>query len=199
MSTFFGVLGNSGNLVQAARSFVRRCVERAPADSRPVAVLEPSLAAAAQGTIQACITATSGAVSLMCVGRAYAAPTAADAPTALDAASTAARFGEIGVRVLDGVHGAFALAIFDSARSRGLVATDRMGIHPVFVKALPQGIVFAASPGDVIALTGETPRLSSQAVFDYLYGHVIPAPHAIFEGVVRLLPGECIEIDNGKV
>jgi asparagine synthase (glutamine-hydrolysing) len=202
VSTFFGVLGNSGNggnVVQTARAYVRRCVERAPADSRPVAVLESSLAAAARGTTQPCISATSGAVSLICVGRPYAAASADSTPSALDAASAAGRFGEMGARALDGFQGAFAVAMFDSARSRGLVATDRMGIHPVFVKALPQGIAFATSPGDVLALTGETPRLSSQAMFDYLYSHVIPAPHSIFDGVVRLLPGECIEIDNGKV
>lgn len=199
MSTFFGVLGNSGSGLQAARKFVRHFVECAPADSRPVAVLEPSLAAVARATTQPCVTASSGAVSLICVGRPCATASADGAVAALDAAGAAARFGEIGVRTLDGLQGPFTLAVFDGARSRGLVATDRMGIHPVFVKPLPQGIVFAASPADLFAMTGETPRLSSQALFDYLYSHVIPAPHAIFEGVVRLLPGECIEIDNGKV
>jgi asparagine synthase (glutamine-hydrolysing) len=199
VSTFFGVLGNSGSGLQAARTFVRQFVERAAADSRPVAVLEPSLAAAASDRTQPCVAATFGAVSLAWVGRPRAATSADGAAAALDAATAAARFGESGGRALDGLQGAFALVIFDSARARGLVATDRMGIQPLFVKALPHGIAFATSPADVIAMLGETPRLSSQAVFDYLYSHVIPAPHTIFEGVVRLLPGECIEIENGKV
>ena len=169
-------------------------------DGGPVGIAGPNMRGAASGNRQGCAAETVGAASLICVGRPHMAGAgnrAASRPS--ECAALAARFTEVGARVLDEIDGPFALAAFDGSRSRGLIATDRMGVHPVFFRELPGGVAFASSPADVIAIAGVPPRLSSQALFDYLYGHVIPAPHSIYEGVSRLLPGECIEIEGGRI
>jgi asparagine synthase (glutamine-hydrolysing) len=201
MTGFLGALGSGSSIrLPAAGAAVEAFLQRSEGYARPVAVSGPDMRAAASGNTQVCMAATHGATSVVCVGRPRTnAPTDGAAPKLLDGAAIAARFNEIGTRALDEIEGPFALAMFDSSRSRGLVATDRMGVQPVFFRELQHGIAFASSPADVIGIAGERPRLSQQALFDYLYGHVIPAPHSIYEGVLRLLPGECIEIEGNRI
>jgi asparagine synthase (glutamine-hydrolysing) len=193
MTRFLGIAGGSG---KPASAVIGAFAERSAGQARIVHVAGSDIHAAASSTTQACITATHGATSLLCVG----SPHLADgASRPLAGVTLAARFSEVGARILEEIRGRFALAVFDSARGRGLVATDRMGVQPVFFRELRQGIAFASAPGDVIAIAGSQPSLSWQALFDYLYGHVIPAPRSIYDGVLRLLPGECIEIEAGQV
>ena len=42
-------------------------------------------------------------------------------------------------------------------------------------------------------------ELDPQAIFDYLYFHVIPSPRTIFKGVFRLPPGHYALFENGKL
>jgi asparagine synthase (glutamine-hydrolysing) len=201
MTRFLGVAGSAISIrLPDVRAAVDAFIGRSTADSRPAAVAGADMCAAAIADDWAGIAATVGTTSVVCIGRPYVAKNggAGTARSPLSAAFVAARFAEIGARVLDEIHGPFALALFDSSRSRGLVATDRMGVQPVFCAELRPGIAFASAPADVLAMTGAQPSLSRQALFDYLYGHVIPAPHSIFEGVFRLLPGECIEIEGER-
>ena len=103
-----------------------------------------------------------------------------------------------GGRALASLTGAFAIAVFDAEGNRGYVATDRMGICPVFVVETDGGIAFGSAPADALAEAGRRPEIEQQAVFDYLFCHVVPAPHSVFRGVHRLLPGECIELHGGR-
>jgi asparagine synthase (glutamine-hydrolysing) len=196
MTSFLGVVGRGISIrLPGARTAIERFGERAKLDAHLVSASD--VCAAAAGDTSTCMAETVGTVSIVCVGRPYVAKDAGTAErSALSAASIAARFADVGARLLDTIQGPFALAVFDSSRSRGLVATDRMGIQPVFCRELEHGIAFASAPADVLAITGTRPAVSRQALFDYFYGHVIPAPHSIFEGVLRLLPGECIEIEG---
>jgi len=197
MTRFLGIAGSgSSSGKPGAGALIRAFAERYADDARAVHIAGPDIHAAAGSGTEACISATHGATSLLCVGNPQLAEGAA---RPLEAVALAARFSEVGARILDEIRGRFALAVFDSARGRGLVATDRMGVQPVFFRELRQCIAFASTPSDVVAIAGSQPSLSSQALFDYFYGHVIPAPRSIFDGVARLLPGECIEIDGDRV
>lgn len=107
-----------------------------------------------------------------------------------------ARFCDVGADVLDELTGSFALAIFDADRKRGFIAADRMGVHSIFTLETAGGIAFGSAPTQVLALAGESTRIDTQAVFNYLYCHVVPAPLAICEGPRRLLPGEAVVVDG---
>jgi asparagine synthase (glutamine-hydrolysing) len=198
MSRFLGIVDSGSSIrLAAAGPVIDACIEDDGGPGAPVSVSAAGIRAAASAATRGCAAATVGATSLIYIGRPHSM-TAAGART-LPAAELATRFGEVGARVLDELRGPFALAAFDAARSRGVVATDRMGVQPVFFRESEQGVVFASSPGDVLAIAGARAALSRQALFDYLYAHVIPAPHSIYEGVLRLLPGECVEIADGRV
>ncbi len=163
---------------------------------KPVSLIGPNLLGGAGVSPKRLYAGTFGTVSLLCVGQPRLSRST---ETTVTAAALATRFREVNVRILDELSGPFMLAIFDSAQMRGLVATDRMGIQPVFFRVFERGIAFGSAPADVLVMTNEPTRLSRQAIFDYLFCHVIPAPHSIFEGVWRLLPGQCIEIDRNNV
>jgi asparagine synthase (glutamine-hydrolysing) len=110
----------------------------------------------------------------------------------------AERFREVGAAVLEELRGPFALALYDRDRKRGLLAVDRMGIGVLFVQATDKGLAFGRAPTRVARLAGVPLELAPQALFDYLYSHVVPAPHSIVAGPRRLLPGEAVTWENGR-
>ena len=56
--------------------------------------------------------------------------------------------------------------------------------------------VFAARADE---LADSTSEIDPQAIFDYLYFHVIPSPRTIFKGIFRLPPGHCAVFENGSL
>lgn len=93
------------------------------------------------------------------------------------------------------VEGDFAVA---TVRPDGSVfmAVDRFAIRSLCYRIDSQGL-HVAERAD--SLAGEADRLSNQAVFEYLYHHIIPSPHTVFAGVQRLPPGHCAEFRDGKL
>ncbi|MES2715284.1 MAG: asparagine synthase C-terminal domain-containing protein [Pseudomonadota bacterium] len=49
------------------------------------------------------------------------------------------------------------------------------------------------------ALSDGTPALDPQALFDYLYFHVIPSPRTVFQDVRRLPPAHCAVFRDGRL
>jgi len=193
VTRFFGVMGS---LDSSRLTSARHLASGLPAPADPHA---PSIQLQTATAVGAAVSATRpvrggtfGAVSVLCIGHLRDRSGAT-----LEASALAQRFEQQGASLLDDLTGDFALALFDQTRSRGLVATDRMGVQPVFYRCVPQGIAFGSSPTDVLGVLGEAPQLAPQAIFDYLFGHVVPAPNAIYQGVSRLLPGSAVEITNG--
>jgi len=92
------------------------------------------------------------------------------------------------------VRGSFAVATQD-ARGRTILAVDRFGVAALCYRVTPAGLAHAPR-ADAIADGAE---LNLQALFDYLYFHVIPAPRTVFEGVLRLPPGHYAVFDAGQL
>jgi len=96
---------------------------------------------------------------------------------------------------LASVSGTFAVALtLDSGLQ--IAACDRMAIEPLCYRA-DAGLLRCAARADEVAQAGDP--ISAQAIYDYLYFHMIPAPRTIFEGVLRLPAGHYVEIDAGQV
>lgn len=92
------------------------------------------------------------------------------------------------------LHGRFALALRSDDGSRILLAVDRLGSLDLCFMRVGDGIVFAnradAVRGLLASLTGNAAPLCGQALYDYLYFHVVPIPESAFTGIERLGPGE---------
>lgn len=100
---------------------------------------------------------------------------------------------------LSDLRGGFALAIHDHSSGTTLLAIDRMGIERLTFSASEHGIVFGTSAQSVARFPAFAAELSHQAVFDYLFMHMIPAPQTIYGGVQKLRAGTCALFANGRL
>jgi asparagine synthase (glutamine-hydrolysing) len=93
------------------------------------------------------------------------------------------------------VSGDFAVGFFDTD-GRGFLAVDRFAIRSLCYRVVDGELRFAARADE---LADSTSEIDPQAIFDYLYFHVIPSPRTIFKGVFRLPPGHCAVFENGSL
>ncbi|MHA4871532.1 asparagine synthase-related protein [Duganella sp. PWIR1] len=99
-----------------------------------------------------------------------------------------------GAQACAGLSGHFAICIVDSASSQVLLAVDRSGVHAMHYQSTAQGLRFASAATALPAC-----ELDPQALYNYLYFHMIPAPLGIYRNQRRLLPGEYLEYRQGHV
>ncbi|WP_162846162.1 asparagine synthetase B family protein [Seongchinamella sediminis] len=104
-----------------------------------------------------------------------------------------------GSKVLEILHGGFALVVQDTGKGNlALLACDRSGIVPLFHAASGDGLVFGSRADQVAAHPGVDDALHPQALYDYLYFHIVPGPETVFTGVQRLQPGECLYCEENE-
>lgn len=105
----------------------------------------------------------------------------------------------LGADLLRAVGGRFSLFLWDGVRRSGLIACDRFGQMPVYwARGADQALVFGPTASAVCGLLGERPGLSDQAIFNYLYFHMVPGPSTAFEGVNKLLAAHALVADEGQ-
>ena len=114
-----------------------------------------------------------------------------------NAAAVAQAYRQHGSECLRYVGGGFAIAVLDVENGNALLAVDRMGIRPLCYANPPGELVFGSSAETVARHPRVGARLSEQALFNYLYCHVVPSPGTIYRGVYKLQPGECLVFRNG--
>jgi asparagine synthase (glutamine-hydrolysing) len=116
-------------------------------------------------------------------------------------AAIASAFRGWGADLLDALAGDFAIAVIDETNRKALLAIDRFGIRTLSYAAPTSGpLVFGSTVDSVAGHPAVGSTIRSQSIFDYVnFVDRIPAPHAIFEEQTKLLPGECILIEDGVV
>jgi asparagine synthase (glutamine-hydrolysing) len=92
------------------------------------------------------------------------------------------------------VKGEFAVAMREPS-GRCFLAVDRFATHSLCYRVRGNQLYFSPR-ADAL---GEGSELDPQALFDYLYFHIIPSPRTVFQGVHRLPPGHCAVFENGKL
>ena len=104
-----------------------------------------------------------------------------------------------GSDLLKYLHGPFVLAVLDLAEGKGLLAIDRMGIYRLCYTVVEGTLVFGSTATSVAAHPALTSTIDSQAVFDYLYFHMIPSPRVIFKEQQCLPPAHALEFCAGTI
>ena len=94
------------------------------------------------------------------------------------------------------VSGPFAVALTLDDGSI-FMAVDRFAIQPLCYRTEGTALLFAAR-ADVLSPVGAA-NLDPQALFDYLYFHVIPSPRTVHVGVNRLPPGHYAHFKGGQL
>lgn len=104
-----------------------------------------------------------------------------------------------GPEILKLLRGNFALAIVSESRQKALLAIDRTGTHSLSFTQQGRALIFGSSLR-AMAVHPLCPKtINAQAIYDYLYFHMIPAPLTIYQDVHRLLPGEALELQAGEL
>lgn len=116
-----------------------------------------------------------------------------------DAEALAAGFLRYGRAVLDKITGPFACGLIEPDRQYALLAIDRIGIRPLAFYYQNGLLVFGSQLDQIVAHPGITATIDPQAIFNYLYFHMIPSPGSIYKDVAKLQPGECLELEGGQL
>lgn len=124
------------------------------------------------------------------------ASVAREAGTAATVANTYERYGE---GIFEYLGGTFAIIIFDRNVDRLFMATDRLGVRPLAYAVIEGCILFASTLDGILAHGAVGPRLNPQAIFDYLYFHMVPSPETIYQGIAKLEPGHVAVFSAGRV
>ena len=117
-----------------------------------------------------------------------------------NAARTTASAGQLlrawhehGAEVAARIGGSYALVIVDAARQCVFLAVDRFAVETLCYRTDGETLAFSDRADCV---EGRGNELDAQAIFDYLYFHMIPAPRTIFRRVRRLPAAHALLIDR---
>ena len=107
-------------------------------------------------------------------------------------------FAESGSDFLEQLAGPFCLIVSLGKQSRALMATDRVGVRPVYYAICRSGMAFGSRLENIRGCSEVDFEIDPQSIYDYLYYHVIPSPNTIFKQAKSLEPGWVLEITNGN-
>jgi asparagine synthase (glutamine-hydrolysing) len=105
---------------------------------------------------------------------------------------------EKGERIFADLSGAFSLCILNEDAGEAVLAIDRMGIQPLSYQISGAGLVFGSSADALVLHPLARPEIDPQALYNYVFFHMIQGPGTIYKGQQRLLPGEYLVFGKGK-
>lgn len=114
------------------------------------------------------------------------------------ATELAQAFAREGAEALSHLHGSYVGAVFNLSSGQGCAFVDRVATWPLYYSTLPGGGLAFSTRMDVLHRLGVTRELRPQALYDYLYFHVIPGPQTIYKGIRSLRPGRAA-VYHGQV
>jgi asparagine synthase (glutamine-hydrolysing) len=95
------------------------------------------------------------------------------------------------------LRGMFGLAVWDAARSRAVIARDRLGIKPLYWARRGDLVVFASELKSLLASGLIEPELDYDAIASFLTLGFFPGPLTPLAGVHKLPPGCRLVIEDG--
>jgi asparagine synthase (glutamine-hydrolysing) len=104
-----------------------------------------------------------------------------------------------GKTMLNKLNGMFAFAIWDEPNQRLLIARDHLGIKPLYYFIHNDYLIFASEIRALLASDLVPRRLNKNVLGEYLRYQTVYAPNTLVEGISMLMPGHCIEVQNGKI
>src|SRR5437867_6806560 len=93
--------------------------------------------------------------------------------TSSDTEVIAALYAELGEAAFERMRGMFAIAIWDAARHRLVLARDRVGKKPLYYMQDGDRFLFASEPKAILAVLPRVPAVSIRALLEFLtFGYV---------------------------
>ena len=115
------------------------------------------------------------------------------------AAALLAGYRQYGAKVLQQLHDRFCIVVLDLAGNKALLAVDRFASINLAYCQHQGALAFATSLKALTAHPALPHQVDPQAIYHYLYFHMIPGPGTIYREQQRLQPGECLLWQNGEI
>jgi asparagine synthase (glutamine-hydrolysing) len=106
---------------------------------------------------------------------------------------------EWGPRCVARLRGMFAFALWDDKRQRLLLARDHFGKKPLFIQESGGKLLFGSEIKAILVFDDSSPALDRAALADYFVYRYVPAPHTLFAGIRKLMPGSYAVWENGRL
>jgi asparagine synthase (glutamine-hydrolysing) len=107
-------------------------------------------------------------------------------------------YAQWGRRCVERFAGMFAFALYEHDAGRLVLVRDRLGIKPLYLAEIPDGLRFASTLPALLAGGGVDTALDPVALHHYLSWHaVVPAPRTILRGVGKLAPATVMTVEAG--
>ncbi len=97
------------------------------------------------------------------------------------------------------LRGMFAVALWSESERRLVLARDRMGIKPLYIKRRGEDLYFGSELKAILVHPEVERCLSAEGLDCYLSLNYVPAPWTLVEGIEKLLPGQWMEWRRGAV
>jgi asparagine synthase (glutamine-hydrolysing) len=107
-------------------------------------------------------------------------------------------FSRKGADVVRDMSGQFALVVLSSKLRQAILATDHLGIHPLFYFVDRGRLVFGSSLDLVATTSNQQPEIDPQAIYHYVYFHMVPGPRTIYAQHRRLPAASVLMWRNGE-
>lgn len=104
-----------------------------------------------------------------------------------------------GVGFTGGLRGMYAIALHDPGAKRLVLSRDPFGIKPLYYAETPAGFCFASEAQALVASGLVTARLNDPARDEVLGTQFSAGRETPFAGVFRVLPGETVVVEGGKI
>lgn len=105
-------------------------------------------------------------------------------------------YEDLGEDLVHELRGMFAFAIWDRPRQRVLLARDRLGIKPLYVREEHGRLAFASEIKALFADGSVARRVDLDGLVQYLARKFVPAPQTLFQGISALPPGHLLTSDE---
>ena len=119
--------------------------------------------------------------------------------TASDIEVLAHAYDEWGLDFLDRLDGMFALALWDGAARRLVLARDRMGEKPLYYTRAGELFLFASELTSLLQHPEVNADLDYEALSEYLAMEYVAAPRTILRDARKLEPGCALVLENGEL
>ncbi|HSV28718.1 MAG TPA: asparagine synthase (glutamine-hydrolyzing), partial [Candidatus Omnitrophota bacterium] len=97
------------------------------------------------------------------------------------------------------LRGMYAGAIHDPHHGRVVLTRDPFGIKPLYVAEGPWGLAFASEAQALVAAGLVAPQVDARARDELLQLQFTTGADTIFSGIRRVLPGETLVVEQGRV
>lgn len=105
-----------------------------------------------------------------------------------------------GTEVLKHFTGPCSVAIANLETTELFISTDRVGINNFYYATPAQGgVIVADTIKPITGHPGIKTKISPQAIYNYVYFHMVPGPDTIYHNIYKLAPAHYLHFKNAKI